>query len=427
MRVARTDLTGTAVRLEIAAGRADLKPIMEPVLKKLATNVRVPGFRAGRAPNSLVAKQVDQSILQTEFLDKAINELYVAAVTKEKLRPAASPTVTLSKFVPFETLEFRVEVETIGEVKLPDYKNIKVVKPEAGVTAKDVADVIKQLQAREAQRQVVLSAAKNGDEAVIDFKGVDAATKKPIAGAEGKDYPLLLGSGVFIPGFEPEVVGLKPGGQKTFTLTFPKDYSVAALQNRAVSFEVKLKKLHELVAPALDDKFALAIGPFKTLADLKADIKKQLKTEREREAQGAFENELVTKITEKAEIYVPKSLVDEQLAAMEEEEKRNLAYRGQTWPEHLMQEGVSEQQHQERNRPVAEQQVKIGLVLSEIAEKEKITVTPEELEIRIQFLKNQYKDPQMQAELAKPEARRDIMSRLLTEKTLAKLKTYVSV
>ena len=111
---------------------------------------------------------------------------------------------------------------------------------------------------------------------------------------------------------------------------------------------------------------------------------------------------------------------------MEEQEKQNLAYRGQTWQEHLKQEGITEQEHRQRHEPEARQRVKVGLILSEIAERENLTVTPEELELRIQMLKGQYQDPQMQAELDKPENRRDVQSRLLTEKTLTKLSEHAS-
>lgn len=421
MQVSKKNLSDTKVQLSIAGEPGELNAIKQEVVKKLAKDVKLQGFRAGKAPDSLVEKSIDPSRLQTEFLDEAINKLFVDAVTKESLRPVAQPKVEISKFVPFATLEFSVEVEVVGEVKLPDYTKIKVDKKPVSVAAKDVDEVIDRLKVREAEKKEVNRASKDGDEVWIDFTGVDAANKEPISGADGKDYPLVLGSSTFIPGFEPELVGLKAGEEKTFTITFPKDYGVATLQNRKVTFTVTIKKVNEVAEPKVDDAFAAKVGPFKTVAELKADIKKQLEAEREREAQAAFQNELVTKIAEKSSVAIPTALVDEQLDAMDQEERQNLAYRGQTWQEHLKAEGVTEEQHRERNRTQAEQRVKAGLVLSEIADKEKISVTPKELEIRMQILKGQYPDAQMQAELDKPEARRDIMSRMLTEKTLSKL------
>lgn len=193
-----------------------------------------------------------------------------------------------------------------------------------------------------------------------------------------------------------------------------------------MTFKVEVKKVQELKEPKADDEFASKAGPFKTLAELKADIKKQLSAERQGQADNEYTNELIQKIVKKAELEVPKALVEDELLRMEEQEKQNLVYRGQTWQEHLAEEGLTEEQHRERQRPDAAERVKAGLVLSEIADKEGLEVTPEELEIRLQLLKGQYQDPQMQAELDKPANRRDIESRLLTEKTLAKLTEYAS-
>ena len=178
--------------------------------------------------------------------------------------------------------------------------------------------------------------------------------------------------------------------------------------------------------PKAEDDFAKKAGPVSTLAELKADIKKQLKEEKQRQADADHQNELVRQIADKTEVEVPKSLLEEELLRMEEQEKQNLAYRGQTWQEHLKEEGVTEDQHRDRQRPDATVRVKAGLILSEIASREGITVTPEELEVRRQILKGQYQDPQMQAELDKPENLRDIESRLMTEKTLAKLTEYAA-
>ena len=148
--------------------------------------------------------------------------------------------------------------------------------------------------------------------------------------------------------------------------------------------------------------------------------------EKQQEADRAFDNELLEKIAAKTTVAIPKALIEQEIDRMEEEEKRNVVYRGQTWQEHLDAEGLTAEAHREKQREGAELRVKAGLVLGEIADKEKITVTPEELEIRIQLLKGQYPDPAMQAELDKPENRRDINSRLLTEKTLDKLRAYAT-
>lgn len=427
MQVTKQTTSPTNVKLTIVADAARLETIKQSVLQRLAQNLKLQGFRPGKAPLNLVEKSVDQNVLQTEFLEQAVNELYVEAIDQEKVRPVAQPQVSIDKFVPFTTLEVSAEVEAVGDITLPDYKKIKVTKQDVKVTDKQVDDVMKDLQARAATRKDVERAAKRGDEVVIDFKGVDAKTKDPIAGADGTDYPLGLGSNTFIPGFEDEVIGMKTGESKDFEITFPEDYGVKALQKKKVVFTVTAKKVQELVEPAVDDAFAASIGPFKTVAELKKDIRRELESQATQESERKFENDLMEAIAKKTKVEIPDALVDEEIDRIEQQERQNVLYRGQTWQEHLEEEGVTEEEHREKNREGAELRVKAGLVLGEIAEAEKVHVTPEELEIRIQLLKGRYaSDAQMQAELDKPENRRDILNRLMTEKTLDKLKTYQS-
>lgn len=423
MHITRTNPEPTITHLTIKAEAKEIAKAKEIALRHLGPQVKVPGFRAGNVPPAIVEKHVDQNALQQEVIEHAINTLYVSAVRQEDLRPVSNPEISIKKFVPFTDLEFEATIPTVGKIKLADYKKIKLKQPEVKIDAKEVGEVIESLRKRSAERKDVERAAKDGDEVTIDFKGTDSKGEA-VAGADGTDYPLVLGSNTFIPGFEPEIVGLKAGDEKTFTVTFPKDYGVAALQGKKVSFAVTVKKVAEMVLPKLDEQFAAAVGPFKSVDDLKDDIKKSLTFEKQREANTQYENELLQKIADKSTIEIPKLLVDEQIERVEQEERQNLAYRGQTWEEHLKEEGVSAEEHKEQKRPAAEQRVKVGIMLAEISEAEKVEVTPEEVEIRLQLMKGQYQDAAAQSELDKPEALRDIENRIRTEKTLDKLRGY---
>ena len=426
MQISRQQLEPTKIKLTIEADQAALDQVKQSVLARLSKNVRVPGFRLGKAPAHLTEKQLDPTILQSEFLDEAVNQFYVHAADSENLRPVGQPQIRITKFVPFTAMEFTAEVEVVGEIKLSDYKKVKLAAKTVEVKPDEIKTVIDNLRQRAAEKHEVARAAKDGDEVTINFKGVDAKSKQPIDGADGTAYPLVIGSQRFIPGFEEQLVGLMPGNQKTFDITFPKDYNVADLQNRKVNFDVTVIKIEELKLPMADDNFAATVGNFKTISELKADIKKQLKAEKQQEADRAYDNELLKKISEKSDVAIPKALIDEEIDRLEEEEKRNLVYQGQTWEEHLKAEGVSAEDHRERQREPATARVKAGLILGEISQKENIKVSPEELEIRIQLLKGQYTDPATQAELDKPENRRDILSRMMTELTLDKLRSAAS-
>ena len=425
MQVKRTNPSDTEIVLTIIASEKEVASIKSHVVTHFKSRVKVAGFREGKVPMELIEKNVDPAALQSEFLEEAINQLYIQAVRDEGIRPISNPEVSLTKFVPYTTLEFEAKVSIIGAITIPDYTKIKKTAPKITITADDVKEVIKNLQTRAAAKSDVDRAAKLGDEVTIDFRGTDAKGVA-IEGATGTDYPLLLGGGNFIPGFEEEIVGLKAKDEKTFVITFPKDYHVKDLANKPVTFSVTATKVQELVEPKVDDAFAATIGPFKTVQEFKDDIKKQLQAERQNEANRQFEAELVGEIADKTKVSLPKLMVDEQIDKIEEQEKQNLVYRGQTWEEHLKEEGVTAEEHREQKRAEAERGIRASLMLAEVADKEKLDVTPEELEVRIQLLKGQYQDQGMQEELNKEENRREIVSRILTEKTVAKLTEYAT-
>ena len=421
MQVTQKNITPTKIKLTVIADEKDIKPLKDHALEHLRAKIKLPGFREGKAPLPVVEKNVDANTLQAEFLDEAINTLYQRAVTSENVRPVDNPQVNLTKFVPYTLMEFEAEIEVIGKVALMDYKKVKKTRQPVKVTAKDVDEVIDSLKALTAEKKEVTRAAKNGDEVTIDFKGVDAKGEA-INGADGKDYPLTLGSNAFIPGFEENIVGVKTGEEKTFTLTFPKDYGVKALASKKVTFTITANAIKEVVEPKLDDEFAAKVGPFKTVEELKADIKVQLAAEKETQAQRALENEVILEIVDKSSLDLPEVLVQEQIERLKEEVRQNLIYRSQTWEEMLAVEGKTDEEYEKAElRPEAERRVKTGLILAEISNTEKLEVTPEELDVRMQLLRGQYQDPAMLGELDKPQARREIASRLLTEKTVDRL------
>ena len=413
----------TLVVLEITASVEELAKVKNKVLHALAPRVKVAGFRDGKVPMEVVEKNIDDATYQSEFINEAINTLYVAALKEERIRPVDQPQVSVKKFVPFTELEFTMEIAVVGKIKLPDYKKIKAKMTEVKISAKEIDEVLKNLQTRAADKKEVNRVAKLKDEAVIDFKGVDKKGE-PVAGADGKDYPLVLGSGTFIPGFEDNVVGMKIGDEKSFEVTFPKDYGAKALQNAKVTFTIKLNKLSEVVEPALDDKFASTVGPFENLKQFKDDIKKQLEHDASHRAERDWEAAIVNELADKTVVAIPEVLLTEQSEMIMQEVRQNVVQRGMTFDEFIASSGMTEEEYKKNEvAPEAERRVKAGLMLSEIADVEGIDVEPEELEARMQQLKGQYRDPKMQEELDKPENRREINSRLRTEKVIKFLKT----
>lgn len=428
MQVQRNDISETEVELIISADTSSLEPIKNHVLSAhFAESANIPGFRSGKAPANLIEKHVDQAALQNQFLEEAVNDLFAKAIEQEVIRTVDQPAIQIRKFVPFTLLEFEAKAPILGKLTLPDYKKIKLPKPSPKlITAKDINGVIDSLKKQISDKKDVNRASKDGDQVYIDFKGVDDKGK-PVSGADGKDYPLVLGSNTFIPGFEPSLIGLKAGESKTFTVTFPKDYQLKALASKKVTFSVDIIKVQEVVEAKVDDAFAAKVGPFKSLAELKTDIKKQLTLEQQNKTDRDYESALLKAISDKSQVAIPEVLINSEIEKKLTDLRKNLAYRGQTLDEFLELEGKTEEAYINSDlKPEAIERLKGSIVLSEISEIEKMDLTNEEIDDRLQQLKNQYTDPESQAELSKPEARRDIAGRLLAEKTIQKLVTYIS-
>ena len=427
MQISTKQLTPTKIEITVAADDSLLTRVKDAVLKDMAKDVQVAGFRKGHAPAHVVEKAVDQGQLQSRFMEGAVSEMYAHAIVEKQLRPVGQPNVNITKYVPFTALEAKMEVDVVGEVKLPDYKKFKHSVKATKADDKEVERVIDDLLARDATKKTVEKAAADGDEVVIDFKGVDAKTKEAIAGAEGQGYPLIIGSNTFIPGFEPELIGLKTNDEKTFDITFPKDYGSKELQDKKVTFTIKVNEVKEIELPKLDDTFAAKVGPFKTVAELRSDIRKQIQAEKDFQAERQLENDVLMELAEKSKTAIPEALTEDETERMIAEEKRNILYRGQTWQEYLASLGETEDEHRKALSEQALLRVKTGVVLGEVAQAEKITVEDDELEARVAQLKAQYaSDKQMMEELDKPENMRDIASRILTEKTIAKLVDYAT-
>lgn len=418
MQVQKTDLKPTEIQLRISATENDLRPIKQRVLSLLAKNLKIPGFRGGKVPLELAEKHLGSQHLQTEFLDEAMTVLYSKACQEKNIRPVSQPQVSIKKFVPFDALEFEVTAEIIGPITLGKYKGLKTTVTLKEIKPTDIETVVENLRQRSANRKPVERVAKLGDEVIINFKGLDASGKQ-IDGAEGSNYPLILGSNNFIPGFEDNLVGLTSSESKTFNLTFPKDYGAKKLASQKVTFTVEITAVNELIKPAVDDSFAAKVGPYKTVDALKKDIHEQLSQEATREHARARQNELLLSIVEKSDVAIPETLIDQQTAVELQNAKQEIAQRGQTFSEFLESQGYTEDSYKEEViKPEATRQVKIGIILSEIANVEKIEVTVEELETQLELLKSQYNDPTMLAELGKPESRRDIASRILSQKVI---------
>jgi len=422
MKTTVKHLSDTKVELTIALGVEELKAAEQVALSKLAKSIKVPGFRKGNVPASVAAKHVDPEMLGQQSLEDALSKAVAEAYTAEDIQALDRPAVEIKKFVPGKELEFTAEAEILPKITLGDYKKLKAEKEKVTVAAKDVNEIIDRMRQGLAEKKAVKRAAKNGDEVVIDFVG----KKDDVAfdGGTGTDYPLTLGSNSFIPGFEEGIIGKKAGETFDLELTFPKDYHVADLKGAKVVFTTTLKEVKEVVLPEMDDDLASKAGPFKTVAELKDDIKREITAQKEREAGEKLKDELVKQLVEQSTVPVPEILLADQAASIERDMTQNLMYQGLTLDQYLENKGFESKEKwlETEVNDAAKKRVQAGLVLAELSKVEKIEATNKELDEHVALYKQQYaNNPQMVAQFDQPEARRDIANRLLTEKTVERL------
>lgn len=416
MKTTVKHLSDTKVELTIVLGEKELKDAEQVALGKLAKNIKVPGFRKGKVPVSVAAKNVDPNALGQQALDDALSKAVAQAFTAENIQALDRPQVEVKKFVPGKELEFTAETEILPEVKLGDYKKLTVKKQKVTVAAKDVDEIIERIQQGFATRKTVDRAAKDGDEVIIDFTG----KKGDVAfdGGTAKDYTLKLGSSQFIPGFEEGVIGHKAGETFDLALKFPKEYHSKDLAGADVTFTTTIKEVKAIELPEVDDEFAAKAGPFTSADELKEDIKREITQQKEREATDKLKDELIAQLVEVSTVPTPQILVDDQTRSIEQDMTQNLAYQGMTLDMYLDSKNLTKEKWLETEvRDAAVKRVKAGLALSELSKIEKVTATDEELAEKIQQYQTQYGAKSGQ-DFTTPEVQRDIANRLLTDKTI---------
>lgn len=391
--------TEIEVKLKITANKADLEPILDGVFTALRPRVKAAGFRLGKAPNNLVEQELGSQAIQGQLIESAANRFYVKGLGEHDLTPVAPPHVEVVKFVPYTELELLMTIQIMPPVKLPDYKKIKHRLDKAEVKTAEIEAVLDGLRDRAAKRVAVERKAAKGDEVIIDFEGTLAG--RPVPGAKGQDYALRLGSGRFVPGFDEALVGAIATQEFDFNVTFPKDYAEKSLRGQKVNFKAKVKRVNQLSLPAIDDEFAVSIGPFKDIATLRGDIKAQITEEKKRTQLDKAKTKIVEQIMAKSQVSLPPKLVEAELSRLK-----------------------SESSNEAEIQIEAERRVKTALVLSAIAKQEGLAVSEAELNAQMEMLAKHYQDKQMQQKLAEPSARREISHRLLIEKTLTKLLEY---
>ncbi|ACX63792.1 trigger factor [Paenibacillus sp. Y412MC10] len=376
--------------LDVEVDAERVASALDKAFNKVAKKANVPGFRKGKVPRPIFEARFGVESLYQDAIDILLPEVYSEAVEQADIFPVDRPEVDIEQFAKGETFKFKARVTVKPEVKLGEYKGVEVAAVAAEVSDEELNEELERLQQRHAELTVIdEGASQSGDIVVIDFDGsVDGV---PFEGGQAERYSLELGSNTFIPGFEDQVIGMATGDFKDVEVTFPETYHAEELANKQAVFKVKVHEIKRKQLPELDDEFAKDVSEFDTLDEYKGDLKKQLLTRKEQEAQGVRENEAVEKAAANAEVEIPEAMIQSEVQNMMRDFDNRLRQQGMNLEMFLSFSGQTNADLEGQMKDDAEKRVRNNLVLEQIAKEEKLEVSEEEINKELENMADTYK------------------------------------
>jgi trigger factor len=376
-------------KIEIEIKGKEWEKILDDVFQKRVKEVRIDGFRKGKCPKNVYLQRFGIESLYMDAIDEAVQGAYMKALTDNKLVPACEPKMDV-KDISKDHVKFAFTIITRPEIKLGEYKKLDVKKDAVKVTKKEIDEEVARMLSRFAEI-VVKENGKvvEGNTAVIDFEGyVDG---KPLEGGSGSDYPLEIGSGTFIPGFEDGLVGMKVGDTKDLELKFPKEYT-KELAGKDVKFTVTVKEIKERVLPELNEDFYADLGypNIKTEEEFKKEVETALKARKEQEVNEKYVNEVLKAAANNIKVEINPEIIHAEVERMMNEFDQRLSTQGVKLDQYLQLTGSSKEDFEKQLAPEAEKRVKERYLLEEVAEKEKIEATDEDANKRAEELAGAY-------------------------------------
>ena len=350
--------------------------------KRTAKNVRVDGFRKGKVPAHIIESRFGESIRQ-EVLAGLLPRRFYDAVISEKINIAGRPDFTVERFEPKQDLVFSATFEVYPEIKLQGLENIKVEKPVVEITDADIDKMVDVLRKQQATWVESHDSVKADDRVTIDFVG--SVNGEEFAGGKSSDFILAMGQGRMIPGFEEGIVGHKAGEQFDIDVTFPAEYHSEELKGKAAKFAITLKKVESMVLPELTDEFVAKFGPnTKTVADLRAEIRKNMERELKNALVSRVKNQVIAGLIEQNPIEVPTVAIDEEISELRDQAAKRFGGNAQQ----------AEQLPRELFEAEAKRRVQVGLLFSEVVADNGLKVDDERVKTMISDIASAYEQPQ---------------------------------
>lgn len=376
-------------KLTIEVSAEELEKAIEKAYHKNKGQISVPGFRKGKVPRQMIEKMYGKEVFYEDAANELIPQAYEAAYDECEEEIVSSPKIEVMQIEAGKPFVFTAEVALKPTVKLGKYKGVKVDKADVEVTEDEIEEALNKERENNARTiSVEDRAVKDADMTVIDFEGfVDGVA---FEGGKGENYPLTIGSGAFIPGFEEQLVGAQIGEQTEVKVTFPEDYQAAELAGKAAVFQCTVKEIKEKELPELDDEFAAEVSEFDTLAEYKADVKSKLAEKKAADAKNAKEDAVISAIVEDSDMEIPDAMIETQQRQMVDEFAQRIQMQGISLEQYFQFTGLSAEKLMEQVKPQAEKRIQSRLVLEAIVDAEKIEASEEEFEEEIKKMAEAY-------------------------------------
>lgn len=361
---------------------------IEKVYRKNAPKMNIPGFRRGKAPRHIIEKMYGSAVFYDEALDNLLPEAYEKALGETKLDAVSRPELDIVS-IDDNGVCLKAVVWVKPEVEISEYKGLSVDREAVNVTEEDILKEIDLTRERNARMLTVEDrAAADGDTAVIDFEGF--ADGVAFEGGKGENYSLRLGSGSFIPGFEDQVIGHKPGEEFDINVTFPEEYGAENLAGKAAVFKIKLHEIKVKELPELDDEFVKDVSEFNTVDEYKEDVKKHLTERREAQEDNKVENALIKALLENTAVDIPQCMIDSEIDGYVRDYEYRLRSQGGNLDMYFKYTGMTMEQLRENFKADAEKQVKTRLALGKVAKAEKIKALKKDLDAEYKKIASGY-------------------------------------
>lgn len=426
MKIDKKELPKNQLELIIEITPSEYNPFLIKAASEISKEKHIPGFRAGHAPYDIVKQHFSESAIFESALDKIIKHFYFEIVKKENLEPISFPKIEVEKMAPDNPLVLKITISLLPEITLPDLDKISIKKEKVEIKDEEIKKAIETLQENQVKESLADREAKKDDKVEIDFKvSVDGVV---IEGGNETNYPLVLGKGQMIPGFEDQIIGHKKDEEIKFNLSFPKDYH-KNLAGKNAEFNVKVKAIYERTLPEINDEWAKTFFKLDSLKDLEEKIKESYKAEKEKEVNQKAELDMIEEIIKQSKLSDwSDNIVKEETHKITDEFKQTMTYQGMQFEDYLKHTGKTQEELEKEFEPQAIKRLNSSLIIRQVIKDQKTEVSPEEIDHEIKHLLEIYGDnAEIKKQVESPEYREHLENQIKSTKALDYLKKKIIV